>query len=197
MVKRIEGGNCGALSRKRTVRRRADRRGCGTLLERLILTMMPFMVALMVSIHAWAKDDRKVHGVAAVVFMAAVAVVTSMVHFSILVLRREPPFAEMDWLFSFSWPSVVYVLDILAWDVFFPISFLFAAAVFRGGRLEKGIRALLIVSGVLAFARLVGVVVGDMQLRNIGIVGYAVVFPASVVLIAILFRKSGLPDRNV
>lgn len=95
------------------------------------------------------------------------------------------------------WPSVVYALDILAWDVFFPMSVLFAAPVFREGRLESWIRSLLVLSGVLAFAGLAGVVANAMQLRNIGIVGYAVVFPVAAVLTGILFRKSGLRERGV
>ena len=167
-----------------------------TALELLILAMMPFMVGLMVAVYAWADEDRKVVGMVAVLFMALVAVVTSAVHFAILVLSRRPPFADMDWLFSFSWPSVVYALDILAWDVFFPISVLFAAAVFRGDGLEARIRILLVVSGVVAFAGLAGVVTNDMQIRNIGILGYAVVFPVAAALVGILFRRSGLPDRD-
>ena len=48
----------------------------------------------------------------------------------------------------------------------------FAAPVFGGSRLAVSIRVLMIVSGVLALVGLSGVVAGDMQLRNIGIVGY-------------------------
>jgi hypothetical protein len=33
---------------------------------------------------------------------------------------------------SFKWPSVSYALTILAWDVFFALSVLFAAPVFGG-----------------------------------------------------------------
>lgn len=161
-----------------------------TALEVLILAMMPFMVGLMVSVHAWADGDRKAFSMAAVVFMGLVTVVTSAVHFSILVLSRRPPFADMEWLFTFSWPSVVYALDILAWDVFFPISALFAAAVFREGRLESRIRILLVASGVLAFAGLAGLVMNDMGIRNMGILGYAVVFPVAAALIGLLFRRT-------
>jgi hypothetical protein len=49
---------------------------------------------------------------------------------------------------------------------------------------------LLVVSGVLALAGLSGVIVGDMQLRNIGIIGYAGVFPVAALLLAILFRRA-------
>ena len=86
--------------------------------------------------------------------------------------------------------SVVYALDILAWDIFFPLSVLFAAPVFGGSRLALWIRALLILSGGLALAGLSGVVAGDMQLRNIGIVGYVPVFIIVAALLTVLFYKT-------
>jgi hypothetical protein len=48
----------------------------------------------------------------------------------------------------------------------------------------------MIASGVLAFAGLSGVVVGDMQLRNISIVGYVGVFLVVVALLAVLFYRA-------
>src|SRR5215217_6207249 len=93
-------------------------------------------------------------------------------------------------VFQFAWPSVVYALDILAWDLFFPLSVLFAAPVFRGSRLAAWIRVLMIASGVLSLAGLSGVVAGDMQLRNIGIVGYVGVFLVVATLLAILFYRA-------
>jgi hypothetical protein len=69
-------------------------------------------------------------------------------------------------VFSFEWPSVAYALDILAWDVFFALSMLFAAPVFSGSRLSAWIRALMVASGSLALVGLSGVVAGDMRLRN-------------------------------
>ena len=93
-------------------------------------------------------------------------------------------------LLSFTWPSVVYALNILAWDVFFALSMLFAAPVFWGSRLAAWIRVLMIASGVLALAGLSGVVVGDMQLRNIGIVGYLGVFLIVATLLGVLFYRT-------
>jgi len=125
--------------------------------------------------------------------MGLLAGVTSVVHFCVLTLSRQPEFAGRPWeslVFPFAWPSVVYALDILAWDVFFPLSVLFAAPVFRGSRLTAWIRVLMITSGVLSLAGLSGVVAGDMQLRNIGIVGYVGVFLVVVALLAILFYRA-------
>ena len=86
--------------------------------------------------------------------------------------------------------SIVYALDILTWDVFFPLSMLFAAPVLGGSRLAAWIRVLMIASGVLSLAGLSGIVAGDMQLRNIGIVGYVGVFLVVAALLAVLFYRT-------
>ena len=168
-----------------------------TILEVLIIVMMPAMVALMVAVHAWAPMRAKTLTLTSVVFMGLLAGVTCIVHFCVLTLSRQPEFAGQSWLplvMSFKWPSVVYALDILAWDIFFPLSMLFAAPVFWGSRLAAWVRVLMIASGVLAFAGLSGVVVGDMQLRNIGIVGYVGVFLVVVALLAVLFFRATPQD---
>jgi hypothetical protein len=48
----------------------------------------------------------------------------------------------------------------------------------------------MIASGVLALAGLSGVVAGDMQLRNIGLVGYVGVFLVVAALLAVLFYRT-------
>jgi hypothetical protein len=78
--------------------------------------------------------------------------------------------------------------------VFFALSMLFAAPVFQGSRLSASIRWLMVTSGVLALAGLSGVAFGDMQLRNIGIVGYVPVFLVLPVLLAMLFHRTTPSD---
>jgi hypothetical protein len=94
---------------------------------------------------------------------------------------------------SFKWPSVAYALDMLG--LLLPLSMLFAAPVCGGDRLAEWIRALMIASGVLALAALSGVVADDMQLRNIGIIGYVGVFLVVAALLAVLFRATQ-PDKS-
>jgi hypothetical protein len=164
-----------------------------SILEILILSMMPAMVALMTAVHAWAPVRVKACTLASVVFMGAVAVVTSSVHFVILTVSRDSVFANEPWsplLFSFEWPSVAYALDILAWDIFFAISMLFAAPAFGGTRLGIAIRTALIVSAAFALAGLSGLPLGDMRIRNIGIIGYLGAFMVVASLLAILFYRA-------
>jgi hypothetical protein len=163
------------------------------ILEILIILMMPLMVALMVAVHAWAPPNAKVFSLLALVFMILLAGLTCSLHFVLLTVGRHAAFAEstgMPLFMSFNWPSVPYALDILAWDIFFALSVLCAAPVFGGNRLGISIRVLLIASGALALAGLSGVIFGDMQLRNIGIIGYAGVFPFAALLLGILFHRA-------
>ncbi len=163
------------------------------ILEILILLLAPLMVMLAAAIHAWAPQRAKVFGLLSLVFMSLMAVITCSVHFVILTVSRDTAVASLEsapLFLAFRWPSVVYALDILAWDVFFGLSTLFAACALDGGRLTSWIRGLLILSGVLAFAGMSGVVSGNMQLRNIGIIGYVGVFPVAAALLAVLFMRT-------
>ena len=163
-----------------------------SILEILIILMMPVMVALMVAVHAWASPQTKAFSLMALVFMGLLAGLTCSLHFVILTVSHQAAFAGQSWLalLEFKWPSVAYALDILAWDVFFPLSVLSAAPVFGGSRLTISIRWLMIASGVLALGGLSGVLVGNMQLRNIGIVGYVGVFSVAALLLAVLFYRA-------
>jgi hypothetical protein len=164
-----------------------------TIMEVLIILMVPFMVESMVVVQAYASREVRIYGFIAVVFMILMAGITSGVHFMILTVSRPIAAAGFDGaplFFSFRWPSVVYALDILAWDWFFALAMLCAAPVFRGGGLERWLRMLMISSGILSLAGLIGVPLGNMQVRNIGIGGYAVVAPAVFLLLSIIFKRT-------
>jgi hypothetical protein len=51
-----------------------------SILEVLIIVMMPMMVALMVAVHAWAPPHAKALSLTAVVFMGLLAGVTCSLH---------------------------------------------------------------------------------------------------------------------
>lgn len=164
-----------------------------SILEILIMVIAPLIVALMGAVHAWAPVDAKASSLLAVAFAALLAGVTCSVHVVILLVGRHAAsagLAGVPLFFSFRWPSVPYALDILAWDVFLALSVFFAAPAFEGGGLARWIRALLVLSGVLALAGLSGIAASDMRLRNIGIIGYVGVFPVAAGLMAVLFRRT-------
>ena len=112
-----------------------------SILEILIILMAPLMVAMIATIHAWAPMESKVFSIVSLVFASLLAGLTCSVHFVILTVSRQVALSELGWMplfLSFKWPSVAYALDILAWDVFFALSVLFAAPVFSGNRWPQG-----------------------------------------------------------
>jgi hypothetical protein len=163
-----------------------------TLMEGLIIAIAPAMVVLAAALHTWAPQQRKSVALASVAFSSMCAVLTCVVHFAILTLSRQPAFAEQAWadvVFSFKWPSVAYAIDILAWDVFFPLAALCAAAAIQCPCVAAAARGLLAVSAALAFIGLVGVPLANMQFRNVGIIGYAVTFPLAAAFMVVLSRR--------
>jgi hypothetical protein len=161
-------------------------------LEILILGIAPAMVMLMVALHAWAPVERKSVALLGIAFMSMCSTVTCSVHFAILALSHQPIIAAAAWttlVFSFKWPSLAYSLDILAWDFFFPLAAICAALAVSGSGLATAVRVLLFSSATLALAGLVGVPLEDMNIRNIGIIGYVVLFPIAALLLVILFGR--------
>ncbi len=163
------------------------------LLELLIVLTAPLMVIVMAAVHAYATPDVKVCSLTALAFMILLAGLTCSIHFVILTVGRQIEATGSPWaplLLSYRWPSVSYTLDILAWDFFFALSMLFAAPVFKQRGLETVLRILLIASGVLSLAGLIGVPLADMQVRMIGVLGYAVVSPFAFLLLSLVFGRA-------
>lgn len=164
-----------------------------SILELLIILIAPLMVISMVAVHAYAVPDVKVYSLTALVLMILLAGITSSVHVVILTVShqiQDTSFTGMPLFFSFKWPSVPYALDILAWDWFFALSMLFAAPVFKRSRLERTVRILMIVSGGLSLAGLIGVQLENMQVRLIGVLGYVGVAPIVFLLLGMVFEHT-------
>ncbi len=127
-----------------------------TAMEVLILVMMAPMVVLTVTVHATAETGRKPFALAALAFVGVLTAITTSVHASILFLAREPAFAGLTHIFSFEWPSVVYVLDILAWDYLFSLFAACLAFSFDRNGFDGWVRRVLLVSALFAFAGIWG-----------------------------------------
>lgn len=172
-----------------------------TAMELLILAIAPTMVVFTVSLYAWVRESEKTAAVLAIVFMSLCAVVTSCVHFSVLTLSRHPAISTTDWaslVFGFAWPSLAYALDILAWDIFFALGALFSALSLRGNAKAQSAQRLLMAASATAFLGLAGVATENMNIRNVGIIGYVLLFPWAAALIAnSLWSLPGRPNHSL
>ena len=157
-----------------------------TIMEILSILISLLMAISMVAVHYYTSPVDRFFSLIALIFMFIAAGITSSVHFIILSLRQYLALEQLQnvsFFFSFQWPSVVYALDILAWDLFFGLSMLFVAPVFKKERFGKNLKVLLIFCGILSLIGLIGVPLQNMQIRNIGIIGYAVVGPVAFLFI--------------
>ncbi|HJQ24752.1 MAG TPA: hypothetical protein VKA60_12620 [Blastocatellia bacterium] len=163
------------------------------ILELLIILVAPPMVVMMASVHSYAPRSKKIYSLTALCFMTLFAGMTMSIHFVQLTIARRiesAGIAPLSVIFFSKWPSVLFALDLLAWDLFLGLSLLFAAPVFKGGRLHRWVRNFMTVSGGLCLAGIVGPATGDLRFQILGIIGYAFVFPVVCMLLAILFGRA-------
>jgi hypothetical protein len=171
-----------------------------SLMELLILLLAAPLLTLGVATYQWAPPSRKPVAMVSALFLTLAAGLTFALHFIILTLGHQEAFIGQSWsplFLTFVWPSVPYVLDTLAWDVFFAAGILFGAFVFKGTRLQSTIRVLFLISGSLSLVGVAGVVLGEMQVRSIGIIGYAVVYPVGVAFLAVMFARGASARSTV
>lgn len=125
----------------------------------IILTAVP-LVTLAVAVSQWAPPSRKPAAMVSVLFITLAAGLTFGLHLAILTLGLQEAFTGQSWsplLLTFIWPSLPYVLDTLAWGVFFAVGVLFGALVFKGTRLQSAVRLLFLISGSLSLIGRAGI----------------------------------------
>ena len=164
-----------------------------TIMEILSILIALLMTISIVAVHYYAAPVDKFFSLTSLIFMLVATAITSSVHFLVLSISQSAEahrLTNYSFIFSFKWPSIVYALDILAWDLFFGLSMLFVAPVFKNDRFERNLKILLITSGMLSLFGLIGVPLQNMQIRNIGIIGYAIVAPVAFLLIGKILGRS-------
>jgi len=162
----------------------------------LITLMFPsFLLAfsfviLMISIHYYASDERKIWSHIGLAFAIMYATLNSAVYFlQMTVLLPLTLIGEADKVafLIFDKPSFIYGLDALGYSLM-SLATLFVAPVFVGGRLEQWTRRALIANGFLTF--------GLLLQQNFPIAFYVgalwiFTFPISTALLAVIFKRIG------
>jgi hypothetical protein len=168
-------------------------------MEVLIVVMAPVLVLLAVVIHACAPEGTTTYSMTALGWMLLVAGFTMTVHLvQLTVVRRIDPSAipGFQHLFNWHWPSVLYGVDIVAWDIFFALALLFAAPVFHTAG-QVAVRNGLLIAGAMCLVGIIGPAVNHIALRQIGIIGYAIVWPIVCIPLSKAFRHAGPPAAAI
>jgi len=153
------------------------------VMEGITVVASLFVVGLFVAVYGLADHERKPLGLIALSFAVIMAALTSAVHFVALTAGRQTGFTALEW------PSTLYALELLAWDVFLGLTLLFAAAVFVGSGARAVARWSLAAAGALCLLGAIGPVIGDMAVQRIGILGYGVGLPIASLAVAQVFRR--------
>lgn len=160
------------------------------IMEILTLLSAVPLVTLMASIQDRSSASRSALGFSALAFASLCAGVTSTVHFVELTAARQMGGSGI------AWPSRVYAAELLAWDIFLGLALLFAAPLFFRDELERLVRRVLLLCGGLCIVGAIGPAVGNMRLQLVGVFGYAVVLPLACVLMARVFGRRGVQERD-
>ena len=91
------------------------------ILELLIVPIALAMVVAFVAVHRWAAPQRRLLSASTVALVALTAGITVSVHAVLLTVGRQADASTLpgyDLLLTLRWPSVVFALDIVAWDLF-------------------------------------------------------------------------------
>jgi hypothetical protein len=165
------------------------------------ILLVPIFVVLMACIHAHAADSRKIYARVALSFALVYAVVIAVDYFlQFAVVAPSLQADETDGLTLLTQYNPHGLFIALESVGYFAMSaaFLFAAAVFSGGRVERAIRWLFVISFVLAVAAFVwlGILGHDFVAFEVIVltINWTVLI-ASGVLLSIVFRRSGRSKR--
>jgi hypothetical protein len=164
-------------------------------MEVLIILLGPPVLVFLSALRGTVMAARS--WMTAATMMAAVTFALSApLHSVLLVIGRDHALVAAGGLLGFAWPSAAYAIDILAWDWFFACALLCCALALRDGSDMRPARNTFAIAGVLSLAGLAGMGAGSMALRNVGILGYAVVFPCAVGLVLRALSRQAQEPRT-
>ena len=158
------------------------------------LLLAPTFVVLMVCVHSYASNAKKLWsqvGLAFAIVYATMACVNYIIQLTVVrfsILSRETDGLAM---FVSGNPHSIFWALASAY-VFMNLAMLFAAQVFEGGKLERWIRWLFLANGASAVVTIFGVVVDNPMVYLLGsLVPWCVIFSAATILLAVLFKRVG------
>jgi hypothetical protein len=157
------------------------------------LLLAPAFTALMVSIHSYATEDKKIWsllGLSFTLIYAAMAAINYLVQ--LLPVWRSINHGETDGLAMFVLGNPHSMFWGLAYAyLFMNMAMLFVAPVFSADRLENRIRQLFILNGISGVVTLACAFLDSPPLYLLGsLVFWCPVFTAAAVSVAVLFNRT-------
>jgi hypothetical protein len=165
------------------------------------ILLVPTFVVLMACVHAYAAESQKIYGRIGLSFAVVYAVVTLIDYFlqlTVVVPSLQAGETQGLALFTQYDPHGLFIaLESLGY-LMMTVAFLFAAPVFAGGRAERAIRRLFVLSFVLAVLAFVGLAFlgHDLVACEVTVLMISwIVLMASGLLLSVVFRRAERSTR--
>ena len=162
------------------------------------LVLVPAFTALMVSIHSYAAEDKKIWSLLGLAFTLIYATMAAMNYMiQLLPVWRSINNGDTDGLAMFVLGNPHSIFWGLAYAyIFMNLAMLLSAQVFTGNPLERRIRLLFMLNGVSGVFTLASAVLDSPPIYLLGsLVFWCPVFIAATVSVAVLFNKEVLCER--
>jgi hypothetical protein len=150
--------------------------------------LVPIFITLMVCLHYNSNNDKKIFSLLGVLFASMYGVLISFNYYLQLTLMQNNS-SGLE-LFAMSNPnSMMWVIEVLGY-FFMGLSTLFAVAIFGSTLLEKFIKILFIINGLLGIGGLIGYAIGlSMNILMIGLMSWNIIMPIAALLTFFYFKK--------
>jgi hypothetical protein len=152
------------------------------------ILLIPAFVILMACIHEYSSVEKKLFSRLGLLFAIGYAVLIGFNYYMQLTLSNQPAFIDT---FDMKSPtSIMWVIEVLGYG-FMGLATLSSAWVFTSGTLERIIKWLFVVNGLLGLGGMLGYALGwEMNLLLGGLIVWDLVMPSSTILLAIVFWKA-------
>lgn len=147
------------------------------------------LVGFCVAMASLATGDERVFGLLALSSGILAAGLTTAVHFTQLTAVRQLWRSGAIADYRLIWPSSVFAVEYLAWDVLVGLTMLLSGASLGDDPARRGARGVLALGGSCCVAGVMGPLTGRMMLQNIAVFGYAVLLPLAAYLSLRVFRS--------
>ena len=157
-------------------------------------TVMGFLLTLtflivMVSVHCYASDERKVFSLVGLSFAIIYATLISVNYFIQLTFVRQGTF-DVSIFDMTNTHSMMWVIEVLGY-FFLGLSTLFAAPVFGSSKVERLVKWLFIANGILGILTPIGYALNlPIEVLLGGLIVWDIVMPLATASLAYLFRRA-------
>ena len=156
------------------------------------ILLAPTVVILMACIHSVAPEKKKVFSLIGLAFASIyAAIIPTNYYLQLFVVRLNLQSDTLEGLSLLAQPnlhSAFFALETIGY-AFLSLATLSVSPVFRGGKLESGIRSLFIISGAVGIFGVLIAPFDQPYLIFAGLGIWSLAFPISTILLSIFFQK--------